>query len=137
MRKDKACGAVVFKRVDGEINYYVIEQQNGVFGFPKGHVEGDETEIETARREIFEETGLTVRFIDGFRAEQNYYIPEIDAMKNVVCFLAEADEKTPVAQESEIKKIYLVPIDEARSLINFDNTRKIFEDANAFLVTEA
>ena len=137
MRQDKACGAVVFKREGGIIKYYVIEQQNGVFGFPKGHVEGDETEDGTARREIFEETGLTVRFVDGFRAEQNYYIPEIDAMKNVVCFLAESDGKTPVARESEIKKIYLVPIDEARSLITFDDTRKIFEDANAFLAAEA
>ena len=137
MRQDKACGAVVFKCEGGEVKYYVIEQQNGVFGFPKGHVEGNEMELETARREILEETGLSVHFIDGFREEQNYYIPEIDAMKNVVCFLAEAGDDTPAAQESEIKKIYLVPFDKARSLITFDDTRKIFEDANAFLAAKA
>ncbi len=37
----------------------MIEEQNGFCSFPKGHTKKGEKEIETARREIEEETGLT------------------------------------------------------------------------------
>ena len=53
-------GAVVYRKNNGEIEYLLLESQNkGHFwGFPKGHVEGNETLEETAKREIKEETQL-------------------------------------------------------------------------------
>ena len=49
-------GAVVYRKNNGEIEYLLLESQNkGHFwGFPKGHVEGNETLEETAKREIKE-----------------------------------------------------------------------------------
>ena len=44
----------MFTRGDGIVIEYVIVQEiEGNHGFPKGHVEGDETEIQTALREIW------------------------------------------------------------------------------------
>ena len=66
MKNEKACGAVI-KNEEGKI--LLIFQQNGFWGFPKGHVEEGETEPETAVREVFEETGLWVE--STIRASKN------------------------------------------------------------------
>ena len=59
MNKEKSCGAVIFRR-DKELQVLIIRQNEGHWCFPKGHVEGDETERETALREVKEETGFTL-----------------------------------------------------------------------------
>jgi len=58
MKKEKSCGCVVIK--DRKI--LVIYQIDGFWGFPKGHVEKNETELQTAIREIKEETNLDVKY---------------------------------------------------------------------------
>ena len=67
MTSEKSCGAAVFTKDNGIVNYVIVESNDGVFGFPKGHTEAGESEHETALREIFEETGLKLKIIDGFR----------------------------------------------------------------------
>ena len=72
----KSCGAVVFTHKDGEIHYVIIRAHNGEHGFPKGHMEPGETELETALREIAEEVGLKPAFVTGFRKEIHADKPE-------------------------------------------------------------
>ena len=66
MDYEKSCGYVVYKLENNRILYLVLQSLNGEWGFPKGHVEKDESEIETANRELFEETNLIVEYIPGF-----------------------------------------------------------------------
>ena len=57
-------------------------------GISKGHVENNETEVETANRELFEETNLLVEYIPGFRAVTNYVMVEYGNKKktgNLLC----------------------------------------------------
>ena len=58
MKIIKSCGFVVYTDVLGERRYLVIESVNGDVGFPKGHVEAGESELETAIRELSEEVGI-------------------------------------------------------------------------------
>ena len=61
MMHEKSCGAIVYRKSHGNIEILLIKHVNsGHWSFPKGHVEGTETEIETAKREIKEETGYEV-----------------------------------------------------------------------------
>ena len=61
MQHEKSCGAIVYRKFHGNIELLLIKNQNGGhWSFPKGHVEGTETEEETAVREIMEETGIQV-----------------------------------------------------------------------------
>ena len=76
MTYETSCGAVVFTRRGGEIFYVIIRSIEGYYGFPKGHMEGDETPEQTALREIREEVGLTPRLIDGFRTEEEHALPK-------------------------------------------------------------
>lgn len=55
MLHEKSCGAVLFTTEKGIKKFLLVE--SNYFGFPKGHVEENETEQETALREIKEETG--------------------------------------------------------------------------------
>ena len=61
MNYEKSCGAVVFTRIDNNIKYLLIQNLEGVYGFPKGHVEEGETLIECAVRETEEEIKRKVK----------------------------------------------------------------------------
>ena len=67
MRMEKSCGAVLFRENSGSREYLVLRSVGGHVTLCKGHVEADETEHETAIREIQEETALCVKFVEGFR----------------------------------------------------------------------
>ncbi len=92
LKHEKSCGAIIFKRENGKILFLTVEykKEKGYWGLVKGHVEKGETELETARREIYEEVGLKdLTFADGFRTEI-IYNPYPNIEKLVVFFLAEA-----------------------------------------------
>ena len=67
MRQEKSCGAVVFRRTGKGREYLIEHMTMGHYAHCKGHVEGKETERETAIREIREETNIEISFVDGFR----------------------------------------------------------------------
>jgi len=54
--KERSFGAVV---VDEKGRYLLVKHRyGGHWDFPKGHMEGDESPLEAALREVLEETGL-------------------------------------------------------------------------------
>ena len=58
MLHEKSCGAIVYRKYHGNTEILLIKHINsGHWSFPKGHVEGDETEEETAKREIITKEG--------------------------------------------------------------------------------
>lgn len=57
--KEKSFGVIPFRKINGQIEFLLIKHIAGYWGFPKGHPEKGESEIETARRELKEETGIT------------------------------------------------------------------------------
>ena len=132
-----SCGAVVFTKDDNDIKYVIIESKQGVFGFPKGHTENYETEKETALREVWEETGLSVNIVDGFRVEDKYSFIRngVTVLKTVIYFLAEYSNQTPVVQETELNSIRLMNFETALKTLPFENTRNILKDANTFIRT--
>ncbi len=134
MRLEKSCGAVVFTRHGGEVKYLLIRNLVGVYGFPKGHMEGTETERETAIREIWEETGLQVDFLEGFRSVDLYPSPVLlEQMKQVVYFLAEFAQQAYCLQPGEIIGGGLYSFAEAMDLLQFAGSRRILQEANDFL----
>ena len=129
MLHEKSCGAIVYRRFHGNIEILLIKHVNsGHWSFPKGHVEGDETELETARREIKEETGLDVILDQTFR-ETVTYSPRRDTQKIVVYFLALARNYDFVRQEEEIADIRWVDIVRAKSLLTYENDKTIVTKA--------
>ena len=131
MLHEKSCGAIVYRRFHGNIEILLIKHVNsGHWSFPKGHVEGDETELETARREIKEETGLDV-ILDQTFLETVSYSPRRDTQKIVVYFLALARNYDFVPQEEEIAEIRWVDIVRAARMLTYENDKTIVNKARA------
>jgi len=131
MLHEKSCGAIVYRRYHGNVEILLIKHVNsGHWSFPKGHVEGDETELETARREIKEETGLDVIIDQTFR-ETVSYSPKRDTQKLVVYFLALARNYDYVPQEEEIAEIRWVDIIRAPGMLTYENDKTIVNKARA------
>ena len=133
MTYEKSCGIIPIQKNNDELFVVLVKQNNGVIGFPKGHVESGETEEETAFRECLEETNLKANIIDGFREKTSYYIPEYDVYKTVIFFIGMIDSSYIKKQESEISDIKLVSIKEAYKLISFKETSVLLEKAEEFL----
>lgn len=112
MNYEKSCGAVIYTVVNGKRLYLVEIMQKGHTSFCKGHVEGTESGHQTAAREIREETGLEVKFVEGFR-QTIEYSPYRDCSKTVVFFLACADSTRVMVQEDEVREIEWLPFEEA------------------------
>ena len=132
MIREKSCGAAIFIRRNGQPLYLIETMRQGHHSLCKGHMEDGETELETARREIMEETALSVRFIDGFRRTISYS-PYAGCVKEVVFFVAEADSDNATPQLSELSSVSFLPIDEALSVLTYEDDRRILRAADAFL----
>ncbi len=70
---EKSVGAIVFRIVDEKIEFLLIKYRSGHWEFPRGHVEDNETEYETMKREIKEETNISsLHIIKGFRETMSF-----------------------------------------------------------------
>ncbi len=131
MLHEKSCGAIVYRKFHGNTEILLIKHVNsGHWSFPKGHVEGAETEVETAQREIMEETGLDVIIDPTFR-ETVSYSPKRDTQKIVVYFLAKAKYYNYVPQAEEIADIRWVDIMHAANILTYENDKTIVNKARA------
>lgn len=133
---EKSCGAVVFTRMNNEIQYLLIRNLTGIYGFPKGHVEQGETEEQTALREVFEEVGLAVKLVSGFRSEDEHPIPQKEnTMKQIIYFLGEYSNQEFTYQIEELTDALLTDYETAMTLFQFDSSKRILTEANNFLLS--
>lgn len=130
---ERSCGAVVFKETDEGRKILLIKNKRSAhWGFPKGHIEKGESEVDTAIRETKEETGLDIDILDGFSAKSEYTI-QGRVEKAVVIFLAKAVSDAVTVQEEEIDEYVWASDKEALSMLKFDNDKNILAKALDFL----
>ena len=136
MTEEKSCGAVVFTRKTGELQFVLIRQTNGIRGFPKGHMEPGESEQQTAIREIREETGLSVTLLDGFRETEQYEMHGGTRRKTVIYFLAEVIGGVLAYQPEELTNAAFLDYSQATELLGFEKKRQILKKAYDFLTSQ-
>ena len=123
MKKEKSCGTI---KIENN-KVLLIQQPDNAWGFPKGHVENNETEQETAIRETKEETNLDVEIISNKKYIINYKINN-DIDKEVVFFLAKKTSDKIKKQDEEIKNIKWVDLNQAFDIITYENTKDIYKE---------
>jgi len=142
MLEEFSCGAVVFSwDADRKTPLFVLvfSKRNQKWGFPKGHIENGETEIDAAKREIFEETGVKdVKFTEGFHIEDVYEIEGVlpktkgeKVLKHSIYFLAETENFNfaPTASDDEISEIKFLSFEDALAKLPFENQKEILKKA--------
>lgn len=128
MKYEKSCGAILFREFPEGWKTLLLRHNQGHWAFAKGHVEGNETEEQTALREILEETGLTAQLDTGFRMVTTYS-PQPDVQKDVIYFIARVKEGSAVPQLEEIQTLEWQDFDSALKILTFKNDKDIFEKA--------
>ena len=132
---EKSCGTIPYTVKNGTIYYLLIKaKDDGYCGFPKGHVEANESEEETALRETLEETSIHVQINSAFRYEMSYQM-EKGNTKTVVYFLAKFQNQTPKRNEYFEDFEYLIlPFKKAHRQLTFENAKQMLKEANDFLM---
>jgi|TARA_Y100000310_G_scaffold330896_1_gene403418 8-oxo-dGTP pyrophosphatase MutT (NUDIX family) len=137
VKQEKSAGAVVF-REDKEVMYLILNYEAGHWDFPKGKIEAKESEQDTIKREIEEETGIKdIELINGFKEKISYFYRfEGDLIsKEVVFYLAKTDTEQITLSFEHIGFEWL-NYDEAMGKLTFKNAKEILNKANEFIKKE-
>jgi len=130
LEKRIACGIIPIHKNTNK--FLIITSQHGKVAFPKGHIEDGETFLETAERELFEETGLTCVSVntENLITEQ-YIIPHKDKSieKIVHYYIGYVDNDKVVMQDSEVKDFFWADKHEVLEKATYSQTKKTFKKA--------
>lgn len=139
MEKEFSAGAIIFRK-EAEVPLFLIlySGRNKIWGFPKGHIEPDESEDKAVLREVEEEAGITdLRFVNGFREEDVYEAisnrePNKGSAieKHSIYFLCETKTMDVKVDSHEITDYKWLIIDEAMKLLRFDSLKRILSKAH-------
>ena len=134
MRNELSCGIIAYCRTEEGLKFLVLKHGEGHWAFAKGHVEGKETEMETAMRELKEETGMTIKPDPNLRLVTNYE-PKPGVSKDVVYFCGEAKVMDLKLQAEEISEGRWLLMDDALDLITFPSDKELLEEVYAYVLS--
>ena len=128
---ENSCGAIVFNENTEKI--LLVKMHNGNWGFPKGHIEKDETKEETAIREVLEETNVRIKIIPDFEREIKY-IPNEKTIKKVTIFMGITQDEEVTIDTSEIEDFKWCTYEEALKLVTYKLQKDVLENARKVFI---
>jgi len=134
--EDFAFGVLPVACIDNaEYRYLLIQHHQGHWGFPKGHKEGDESDLAAAQREFEEETGVRdytvfsqIRFTEQYRFRKKKKQPVSKTVTYFLGLVALSDhgQLAPVhIQAKEISAYRWCSAGEAEKLIDFEASLQV------------
>lgn len=129
MKIEQSYGIIPLCRIKGEWNVFLVQLHAGHWGFPKGHVEVNETPFETAARELTEETGLTLKkLLSNEIFEETYFFKQEEVLikKTVGYFVAETKGSAKI-QKKEIACGKWVLYSNVMDYLTFSELKHIFQ----------
>jgi len=136
-KNEESFGTIPFCKIEGILNYLLIKHKNGHWGFPKGHADTHEKNIDTAKRETFEETGLNVDIIKNcsFQETYTYNFNHENVTKTVTYYLGKTNNKNvKINDTDEIEEYIWAEYSFALSLLEFASVKKIISNAHLILL---
>jgi 8-oxo-dGTP pyrophosphatase MutT (NUDIX family) len=134
-----SAGGIVFRRVPGEAaRYLLIRDSYNNWGFPKGHLEDDESPAEAALRETAEETGLANLVLQGPIRVIDWHFRFRGRHIHKYChfFLFESPDGEACPQLDEgITACQWRPLPEALDVLSYDNARGVLKRAGEMVRT--
>lgn len=131
MSEEKSCGAIVYN-TDNKV--LVVKHNAGHWDFPKGHVENNETEIETATREVKEETNIDITIPNTNIRYEIHYSPKENVNKTVVFFVARNISNETIRQEAEISNIDWLSYNDAMNILTYDSAKELLKKSYKDLI---
>lgn len=143
--KDYSYGVIPLYKENDVWNVLLIHQishhGDRFWIFPKGHAENGETPIQTATRELHEETGVEKITIEASRPFSMFYMFTHDGVridKQVDYFIGYCDSlETKITQPHEVCELRWCTFSEASELLTHQNTKDVFTEVQRFLEAES
>jgi 8-oxo-dGTP pyrophosphatase MutT (NUDIX family) len=131
-KEERSAGGVVYRMDGGRPLFLLIRDSYRNWGFPKGHVEPDESPSLAALREVQEETGLTDLSLRGEIDAIDWYFRFRGRLIHKVChfFLMESMTADTCPQREEgITACRWTTAAEGLECISYANARGVLERA--------
>ena len=109
---------------------YMDDYDSGFWGYPKGHLDDEETPVKAAEREVYEETGFKVSAIGKKPVAESRYEIKKDGkpvMKTVWFYEMNVVESFSKEPDDEIEEIAIVPFEKAYKLLAYEEDKKILK----------
>lgn len=134
-KKEQSCGIIPFFK-KGQNYYFLIVKHNSWHRwFPKWHVELNESEVQTAKRELYEETGIentvvidNIKFLEKYMVSIEWKIVE----KTVLYFLwiVSIDINTKIIiKDDEVSEYKIDTYDNVQKYLTYDSAKIILKEA--------
>lgn len=141
-KQDASYGIVPVRRVRGVYQVLLIHQISNLRGdsywiIPKGHADPGETPLETATRELHEETGLTPTHVEEdhpFTLSYNFKYEGVRVNKTVTFFVGHIDPQASlVLQAAEVKDARWCTEHRAYRRVTHKSARTVLQSVFAYL----
>ena len=136
---DQSFGIVPIYRNGKEILVFILRHLSGYWGFPKGHPNPGETPLETATRELFEETQLHVEKLlsEDERLQETYSfrVEGKTIRKTVQYFIASVKTQDFVIDTKEAREGKWVDINAAPKYLTFKEAQRICRESCQILLS--
>lgn len=135
---EHSAGGVVLVPVGRQTFVALIAvQDNRVLALPKGHLEDGESSVDTAIREVWEETGMRTRHLAAL-GEISYWFysrrQRARIAKRVEFFLLEYRSGSPAKYNDEVDGVRLVPLHHAAGMVSYPGEREVLQRAETYLL---
>jgi 8-oxo-dGTP pyrophosphatase MutT (NUDIX family) len=130
-RTDFSAGGVVID--DGNVIVIVPARRSNqggkVLALPKGHPDGDESELEAATREVREETGVLAEPIEKLGEIAYSYERKGQPIDKRVVFYLFKYRSGELDHDHEIEQVRWMPLEEAARELTYEGEREMIERA--------
>lgn len=139
IKKDKSVGVILFYRFPRSLKFLILKHKKGHWSFAKGHRNKGETLIQTAKRELKEEAGISgVRFLSKkVLIRETYFFKNKNkekVKKSVEYFIACSDKKNVKVDKKEITNYKWCSVKVSQKVITFRQSRNTLKKANSIVL---
>ena len=146
MPREKSAGAIIYIIREGVPYYLLLHYHSGHWEFARGHIDPGESEEETVKREVAEETGIKdLKLIPGFRGYSKFFFKRTynlkpEEKKNapwifklVILYLAETKTEN-IKISKEHKGFVWLPYEQAHKKL-LKSGKEVLKKANDYLIS--
>ncbi len=127
--REPTAGGIVFRHnTDNKIEILLIQDSKDRWTIPKGHIEEGETAVQTARREIGEESGLHDVDMLGWLGKIHFRYRRVDKlvlMTTQIYLVRVRTSGNEIQKEDWMNGIKWFPFNEALELIEYEDIAKL------------